>query len=221
MYYFVSLLVILMFFTGIAKAETGFPGEGDVYNTWKTDLNKDGKDEKIVLKAYGVDPENYTWFGQLIVYNSSGQKIWAGPKSQDMFSPDPLVFGCWDYGYSLPEVAGDIDGDGTVEMVAPLPISDVRYTPFKLFKWTGKEFSCIYENKTLCEYPAGSGKYPWGNREGYEGRWISEFMSFNKDGTCNVKIVDFSAESSGGVGEAVVAPHKGGFHISSWIKSPQ
>jgi len=209
--------VILFFFCILpVLAQYSQPKEGDIYQHFSIDLNKDGNTEEIIIKIYKVD-ENMGAFGQIIVLNSSGKTIWAGPKNSDI--GDPMTFGSWDFGSSLIEVAGDIDKDGSVEIICTKPVSDVRFTPYKLLRWKNNKFYPVCKGTVLVENPSGSGKYPWSNREGYKGRWISEFKSLNKDGTCTVKITEFTSDSQGKEGEAIVTGDSKGFHISKWVKN--
>ncbi len=85
-------------------------------------------------------------------------------------------------------------------------------------RWKNNKFYPVCKETVLVENPSASGKYPWSNREGYKGRWISEFKSLNKDGTCTVKITDFTS-GQGKEGEAIVTGDKKGFHISKWLKN--
>jgi hypothetical protein len=107
-------------------AQYSQPKTGDIYQKIAVDLNNDGKKEEILIKIYRVD-ENMGAFGQIIVLNSSGQAIWAGPKNSDI--GDPLTFGSWDFGSSLIEIAGNTDMDGSIEIICTKPVSDVRFTP--------------------------------------------------------------------------------------------
>jgi len=212
-----KLFTVILFFFCILPvlAEYSQPKKGDIYQSVKVDLNNDGKTEKIIIKIYKLD-ENMGFSGQILVLNSSGKIIWAGPKNADI--GDPMTFGSWDFGSSLIEIAGDIDMDGSIEVIGTKPVSDVRFTPYKLLRWNGKKFYPVYKETVLVENPSGSGTYPWSNKEGYKGRWISEFESLNKDGTLTVKITEFTSDNSGKEGEAIVTGDKTGFHILRWLK---
>ena len=215
----VLLMALTLLSAGNLRAEYILPEEGDLDSIYEVDLNGDGIKEKVAIKAYRVDNDSFTWFGQLVVFDYSWKTIWAGPKTNESWSSDPLIFGSWEYGASLPEAVGDLDGDGNVEIIATCPVSDVRFTPFKLLRWNGKEFYSLYDNATLVQTPKDSGRYPWGNEDGYMGRYISGFSGMNDDGTFNVFICDFT-EGDMKRGQAVVAPDSNGFHICRWLEAP-
>jgi hypothetical protein len=53
----------------------------------------------------------------VLVSDADGKVLWRSPEVRD--ANHPLAFGEFDFGSSLPEFAGDVDRDGTVEMLAP------------------------------------------------------------------------------------------------------
>lgn len=184
---------------------------GDIYNKSYVDLNGDGKDEEIQLKIYKVN-EYGDWYTKLIVMDSNGRALWSSPESED--TNDPMVFGAWMFGVCLPEVIGDINNDGFVEVVTPAPVSDVRPPFFNLLRWENSEF-VFAKGGQLIE--TSEGVYPWTTNGKRSGRYITKFLTFYSDGTCDVKIYD----STGGnikIGKAKVTGDENGFYLTEWIE---
>ena len=142
-----------------------------------------------------------------------GTLRWEGPRAVD--SEHPLAFGDWHYGYSLPQIAADIDGDGAVELVAPAPQSDVSPTWYRVFRWTSAGFLPLKPG-ALMEKPPGSGQFAWYRGEDYQGIWISAFLRANADGSLRVSVMDYRAGATPRTGEANVAADGGGFRVKDW-----
>lgn len=181
--------------------------------SFSTDLNADGAVEKIETRFSGRKEQGKFYY--LAVKDSEGNTIWTGPK--DLDPANKLVFGEWDYGCSMPQLAGDVDGDGAIELIAPAPQSDVSPTTFRVMRWTGGAFEPVRETQLL-ERPAGSDKFPWKNSEEYLGTWISEFQKVSAPGECQVKVTQYKGGTEAREGVALVAADENGYHVKSWIK---
>lgn len=149
---------------------------------------------------------------QLVVTDATGRRVWAGPRAAD--EADPLVFGAWHHGVSLPECVADVDGDGAVELIAPAPQSDVSPTIFRVLRWTGGSFVPV-RTGSLMESPKGSGRYPWGRESRVPGRWVSRFLS--ADGPARVEITEYG-EPDLRTGIAELEPKGDGFTLWRWVR---
>lgn len=212
---FLAVLMIVFLGIGFALAQSDSPAnmkEGQTYQSFYADLNKDGHLEKIAVRVYGVS--EWEWFAQVIVFDSSGKIIWKGPANKNR--NNPLVFGSFDYGSALPEVVGDMDGDGRIEMIATTPVSDVRPQPFRLFRWDGTKFVYIFM-KTLMEKPAGSGVFVWSKPGPPDGCWITDLKGVKGYKNFIASIFEFNKEKTRG-GSAEVSSSSAGFKVVKWIK---
>lgn len=211
-----GLLVLLAASAALAQAPE-WPREGQVYQRLQADLDRDGQAESISLVAYGVGESSY--FGQLVVTRPDGGRLWAGPKPRD--PGDAGAFGAWDWGIAGIELAGDLDGDGKVELLGAMPQSDVSPTRFRVWRWDGRGFQRIF-TRSLLEAPRNSGRYPWGRApEDIRGlRWIGSFETSSRDGSCVAQVYDMSG-SLPKLGTASMAPDRSGFHVLRWIQTPR
>jgi hypothetical protein len=150
---------------------------------------------------------------QLVVSDESGKRIWAGPRQPD--EQNPLVFGAWHFGVSLPEIVADVDGDGAIELVAPEPQSDVSPTGWRVLRWTSAAFTPA-RTGTLVESPKDSGLFPWGRVDTIPARWVSRFESMS-DGHLTAEIAEY-AESNVRQGRALLAPKPAGYQLVKWLK---
>lgn len=150
---------------------------------------------------------------QLVVTDATGRRVWAGPRELDL--ANPLVFGAWHHGVSLPECLADVDGDGAPELIAPAPQSDVSPTIFRVLRWSGGAFVPV-RTGTLMETPKGSGRYPWGNENRIPGRWVSRFVAAEA-GAVTAEVTEYG-EPDLRTGIALLAPRPGGFALARWVK---
>lgn len=197
---------------------------GDIYDSYSADLNGDGVKEQILLKIYKVI-KNESWYAKLVVLNKDGEVLWKSPESDDIDSP--LVFGYNGISFMLPEVIGDIDKDGFIEIIVKRNLSDdVRPTTFEALRWKNNEFSLVKAGMLL-DNPRISGNYCWSVKYDYDflieqkQRWIMNFISVSSDGKCTVEILDgdcFDYPYEDWVGQALITGDDVGFHIEKWIK---
>lgn len=178
----------------------------------RIDLDGDGTPERIGWEEF-ANTEDLGSFLQLVVYDASGKALWKGPSKAD---PDnPLVFGEWHFGVSVPEIAADIDGDGAIELIAPAPQSDVSPTLFRILRWIDGAFSPV-KQAALMESPSGSGTFLWSEAEIWEGTWISSFVGINGDGSMQVNVTHYLSEEPMRTGKANVTVIEGGFQVRDW-----
>ncbi len=213
----ISILVLAVLGTAALAQDFDWPTEGQAYQRFQVDLNRDGRPETLSLVAYEVGESSY--LGQLVVTRSNGSVLWKGPRPTD--PADPMIFGAWDWGIAGLEVVGDLDGDGRIEILGALPQSDVRPATFRVLRWNGKAFQKVFA-RCLLEDPRNSGRYRWSApTDDYQGfRWIGSFESTARDGSSVARIYD-TIGSGVRLGTARVAPDSKGFHVVRWIDPPR
>ncbi len=204
-----SLLAI----SALVGAGTSAEGDAASPRFVAADLDRDGKLERITWVKFAETEEEGEFF-QMRVLDDDGALMWEGPKVRDI--ENPLALGSWHFGVSFPELAADIDGDGSVELVVPAPQSDVSPTYFRILRWSGDRFVAV-RSGSLLESPPGSGKFPWAESDRWQGTWIQSFEGVNADGTFRVEVVEYLPESTPRTGEANIAGDAAGFGIAKWV----
>ena len=179
----------------------------------RADLAGDSKLEKIEVRYSGKGESGD--FYHIVVLDAEGNSIWSGPKVMD--EKNPLVFGSWHHGASLPQAIGDIDGDGMAELIAPAPQSDVSPTTFRIISWTPNGFVPV-KTVTYLAVDDNPEHFSTAKSEKYEGRWISAFESIEAGGKAKVEITEYLGGSGVITGRAIVTFDKDGATVSSWIK---
>jgi len=187
----------------------GAPGPTDSISV---DLDGDGRAETIIWPKF-KETEEEGAFHQIKVLRPDGTVRWEGTRVAD--PEHPLTFGDWHYGQSLPQIAADIDGDGAVELVAPVPQGDVSPTWFRVFRWTAAGFLPLKPG-ALMEKTRGSGHFAWYRGEDYQGTWISGFLRANADGSLRVGVMEYIAEATPRMGEANITAVEGGYRVKDW-----
>lgn len=176
------------------------------------DLDGDGSLERIAWEEFATTEDQGT-FLQLVVYDAAGKPRWMGPAEKD--TGNPLVFGEWHFGLSLPEIALDIDNDGAVELIAPAPQSDVSPTLFRILKWVGGRFVPM-RTAALIESSPGTGKFAWTEEEKWDGTWISSFIGVNGDGSVQVNVFQYEGGETVSRGRANGAVTAAGIEVREW-----
>ncbi len=193
--------------------------EGQLYTQFIYDINRDGVDEVIALRAYNIQGEEH--LGQLIVTTMGGSVIWEGPRPSE--GNDPVAFGHFHYGNTSLQaivVSTDETGNEHTDLIVALPVSDLRPTPFRIWRWMGDKFVPKFE-RTLIEEPADSNYYVWNDRnyEYDQDRWIAKFW-YDDDGELLGQIIDTTTPGSIFSGKAKLIPTETGYGIAEWLELP-
>lgn len=167
----------------------------------------DGQPRIVAIRSYRDPSSNL--LGQLIVLDKDSRVLWQGPQTgNDSY---PQTFAGWDWSCVELQVAGDIDGDGSVEVVATEPGPANHPTLFHVIRWNGNSFEGV-RNKRLVEFPANSGIFRWCSESATSGRWIAKFRSVNPGGRCTVDLWQSRGDDLS-TSKATVAPDAQGYHI--------
>ena len=171
-------------------------------------------------------PDLFGGGARIRVLSGAGDTLWLGPVGDvyDVRGPaNPLAFYCHHSGVSWPELVGNLDGGGQVEILAPVGQSDASVSAFNRIRWTGKAFEPVFAGRSLVETPKGSGNYAFAPYEGDSlgVRWVMSFAKWRGQGLAEADIYEY-LEKGGGtellVGKAVLRFTPGGAQLVDWIK---
>lgn len=180
------------------------------------DLDADGKEETITWRKLGGDEEIGT-FHQLLVKDAAGTTLWKSPEV--MKEDHPLAFGEFHFGITLPQWAGDIDGDGAVELIVPAPQSDVSPCFFRVFRWNRSAFEPVH-SRALASTRAGSTRYEWAENPATNGYWVQKWMGRSAEGGHVVEVVSLPENGPLITGVGVIQSGQGGFEMVRWMTPP-
>ncbi len=179
------------------------------------DLNGDGRAETISWRVSSKDGDNA--FHQVTVTDAGGKVLWRSP--QVRAADDPMAFGEFDFGFSLPEFAGDLEQDGTVEMIVPAPQSDVSPTFFRVFRWSGAAFEPKFSRALT-----GPGKkdalFSWTENPRNGDYWVQRWHGASAEGGWVADLVALPRGDTVFMGTAVLVPKGGKFQLLRWIHTP-
>jgi hypothetical protein len=168
----------------------------------KTSLSFEGN--SIALRPYNVDGEGY--FATLVVLKPDGSVLF---ESKQVIEPDdPMAFGSWPIGVSLPEIVGDIDKDKVIELVTPAPQSDVRPVQFKVLRWLEGGFRPAFTRALLL---GKDGHVRWTTPKEGNQTWVSHFDGWQGD-----QLKATLMTNSGKTGTALLSSERGGFVLVRW-----
>lgn len=180
------------------------------------DLNGDGRPEMISRRRLGADSETGTYF-QIVVKDASDAVLW---KSPEVLDPNhPLAFGEWHFGISLPQLAGDVDRDGKVELIAPAPQSDVSPTFFRVLQWTGNAFEPKF-SRALSGQGRKGAVFGWTGNPSTNDYWVQQWLGSSPEGGWVVELASLPEGGEMRIATAVLSPKSGGFELIRWIQPP-
>ncbi|WP_395715644.1 hypothetical protein [Prosthecobacter sp.] len=186
----------------------------------QADLDGDGTAEMISRRKLGADNQLGTFY-QVLVKDARGSVLWRSPEELD--TEHPLAFGEWDFGISLPQFAADVDQDGTVELIAPAPQSDVSPTYFRMLKWTGTAFK-PHQSKALTGKAQKGAAFRWSERPSSSSYWVEKWIGTSAEGGWVVKLASLAQSTDGErmmMAVAVLATKGDGFELVRWIETPE
>jgi len=158
---------------------------------------------------------------QAALTDASGKAVWQGPTQGA--GGDPTVFFCRDFGFYWPQAAGDLDGDGRIEILAQDPQSDVSVSSYTLIRFSRELApSVAFSGRGLVETPLGSGRFLWTDPDfpSKNVRWIMNVATVAADGTMTVPVYEYAglAGSELRTGTAKVRLEADGAVLVSWVK---
>jgi hypothetical protein len=106
-----------------------------------------------------------------VVSDAAQKIIWFSSVTKD--TSHEFAFGNWNMGESMPQITGDIDGDGAIELVVPAARSDVSPPLFRIFRWENKSF--VFKFSKVLAGPGKEGdKVSWTARPKRTDLWVEE-----------------------------------------------
>lgn len=180
------------------------------------DLNGDGRAERIFWRRLGSDAETGTFY-QVVVKDSADVILWKSPEILD--SNHPLAFGEWHFGISMPQLAGDVDRDGKVELIIPAPQSDVSPTFFRILQWTGNAFEPKH-SKALTGKGKKGAVFHWSGDPSLSDYWVQNWLGSSAEGGWVVELVTLPEGGEMRMAIGVISAKGDGFELLRWIQPP-
>ena len=180
------------------------------------DLAGDGQALTVqwVPSVAGEDGTFYT----LSVVDGAGRELWSSPRVKN--SGHALAFGSWDYGVSLPEALADIDGDGKLELLVPVPQSDVSPTQYRIFQWTGRALK-PGPARSLSGTGGSAAVFTWQFDPPSTEYWVQQWKAPGRNGSAVVDIVRDTGKGMAEIGTAVLVRAGSTFRLQRWIQKPR
>ncbi len=181
------------------------------------DLTGDGQLETIIWQRIGGETEAGDFF-QVRVVDQATRILWASPAVTD--PADPLAFGQWHFGVSLPEWAGDLRGDGSRVLIVPAPQSDVSPAWFRVFRWVNQAFEPVFV-RALAGAGAPGASFTWTEAPDPMDFWVSRWIGRSAENGLVVEVMSMHPRT-GEIRQAlaVMLPKGGAFEMVRWIQPP-
>lgn len=182
-------------------------------NSLAADLDGDGKMEEVRwLPIDSIDSDNFFY---LEVIDDTGDVLWTGPKERSM--ENAYVFFRSHFGSSFPQLLADIDGNGTVELLAPEPQSDVSATYFRRLSWRRDSFVPMASAPLMAETP-GSSEFAWLEGNYSLGTWVAQFGKVTEDGLVQARVTHYDDSGKWMGGAALIRFTEEGADAVEWIQ---
>jgi hypothetical protein len=176
-------------------------------------INLDSDNQKEVVGVKKILQNNSDNLYSLIVVDDDGCILWQS--SENIDENNKFIFGEWDYGISLPQFVGDIDGDNKIELIAPAPMSDLSPTYFKIYKWENNKFK--YIDSKILVLNKKNNSLQWVSKVNYKNNfWVGDILE-------RVNITKARVELTGEVNgdfkaiEAIIEFNKNGAKVIKWL----
>ncbi len=156
-------------------------------------------------------------FFRVKIADGNGQVLWTSPDTTD--AAQPLAFGSWDSGTSLPVALGDIDGDGRMELIVSAPQKEVTPTQYRVFRWTGTELK-----PGAVHSLSGNGGldtvFTWQADADASQYWVKDWLSPEGNAMAVVRLA--SHPDGGYYQEGIALLTRSGvqFRRESWVRKP-
>jgi len=185
-------------------------------NFLTADIDRDGKEERLEWRPFSS--EDVGTFHRLYLYDDDGTLLWKGPATRN--EKNPWFVAELDYGISLPELFGDIDGDGKAELLIPSPQSDVSPTWYHRSRWTGTSFEAIPTAAMEYRETPERADLKWTQRfHESESCWVLGFDR-ERHGLLTARIAGYCVRPDLlYFGKAIVRFAPGGGEVVGWIES--
>ena len=172
------------------------------------DLDGDGVEEEITLKRF-KKVEAGEQFHLAVYRNEDGRRklIWEDTLNK-------YVFFIGDYGVEDLKMAGDVDGDGLVELVSEGARSDVSAAQIRLLKWQNNQFQKPRKG-ALIGNAARPTRFSW-RAETEPTVWIDQLLRVESPGVVEVKVVSYSGTVYK-EGVALVQATPNGYDLIKWV----
>ncbi len=187
-------------------------------NELSADIDNDGKWEMMRWKAYPSSTANK--FYQLSVIDDNGSVLWKSLKTES--TEHAHAFFESDFGISLPELLHDITGDGFVELITPVPQSDVSATYYRILSWQHGVFKRLPSRALMLESSRAQ-QFTWKGGDHSFGIWVSEFGKVSDKGLVTAQVTSLTEAGDYQSGTALLRFHNKGASVERWLtplKSP-
>jgi len=176
------------------------------------DIDNDGRVETVTWKKFASD--EFGDYYQLFVIDDDGKLLWRGPRDKN--DENPLIFSSLDIGISLPELLIDFDNDGYMELLSPMPQSDVSPTFYRKLRWRRGRFEPLPSTALMMSYNHKD-RFVWRRRAGSFGSWVSNLTPY-RDDLAKAEVTQYSGGVDVKMGIALIRFNRIGAVVLKWIK---
>lgn len=158
---------------------------------------------------------------QSALTDASGKVLWQG--AAQGAGGDPTIFFCRASGSYWPQAAGDLDGDGLIEILAQDPQALMGVSSFTMVRFSRDLTPSVsFSGRGLVETPMDSGRFLWTDEDfpASKVRWIMNVTPPAADGSMTVPVYEFGGTDGTTLrtGTARVRLEADGAYLVSWVK---